>query len=212
MTVAATSSLFLALEVEDVVANQLRRFQKNVSELHWVPRAAFHVTLRYMHVIERRIELIERLSTVTSQPFDMKVSGVGHFELLDGAVALWAGVVPAPSMCSLHHILDRIAIDLGSLPPRSPWKPHISLGFRSETHPDMTRWENDHLNLNLPASRVSGFGLYTPRKLPGTGGYERLAWFPFPLLEKDEGALPHAQDEIKFPSPPNNEHLEGHDS
>jgi RNA 2',3'-cyclic 3'-phosphodiesterase len=178
MMVAASSALFLALEVHTSLADRLLRLQRHVSNPHWVARAALHVTIRYLRIIENHAELIERLAGVKARPFDMKVSGVGHFDLLDGAVALWAGVEHVPEMWNLHIALDRIALEMGSLPPSRPWRPHISLGFRSQMHPSVTQWTHDLRDLDLPAAGVIGFGLYTSRKLPGTGGYERLAWFP----------------------------------
>ncbi|GGX69232.1 hypothetical protein GCM10007385_42980 [Tateyamaria omphalii] len=186
MSVPASSALFIALEVENSAARNLLGLQSGVSDAHWVPRAALHVTMRYLRVIERQDELIERLNSVTRATFKMKVAGVGHFDLLDGAVALWAGVKPVRAMCDLHEALDNIALDMGSQRPSRPWKPHISVGFRARPHASVTTWKQQHKTLDLPSENVTGFGLFSSRKLPETGGYERIAWFPLSLEARND--------------------------
>jgi RNA 2',3'-cyclic 3'-phosphodiesterase len=187
MTVLASSALFLALDVGNPVGDHLIGLQSDVTEAHWVPRAGLHVTMRYLGVIpaEHQHDLRQRISGVNVPAFDMKVSGVGHFDLLDGAVALWAGVEPAPAMRALHDALDKIANDLGFMPPSRAWNPHISVGFRAQMAPSVERWKEDHENLDLPAVRVSGLGLFTSNKLPKSGGYERIASFPFSTISPE---------------------------
>lgn len=120
--------LFVAIRPPEVIRDLLIDAMDDGADFRWQDEEQLHLTLRFVGEVDRPIaeDLAAALGTVRSQPFDIRISGVGRFEQRS-AGSLWAGVEPKPPLAALAAKVERMCQLVGLEPERRAFHPHITL-------------------------------------------------------------------------------------
>ncbi len=151
--------LFVAIELPPDVRERLLMLCSGLRGARWVRDGQFHVTLRFLGELDRRAALAveQALHGVRCDPFELAVSGLGHFPPRGTPRVVWAGVEPQDELRHLHDRVDRVLRRSGQAPEGRKFAPHITLARLKGT----------------PLGQVLGF-------LEGHGG---LRCEPFPVAD-----------------------------
>ena len=86
--------LFVAIPIPDQLRLRLTGLRGQVPGARWTLPENMHLTLRFVGEIDEDAadDVHDALARITADPFDVQLSGVGHFESRGQVRALWAGV------------------------------------------------------------------------------------------------------------------------
>lgn len=172
--------LFTAIRPPLPVIDALFDTMEGLENARWQDEEQLHITLTFLGDVPEVVldDLAVALARVDFAPFDLVVSGVGHFEHKGRVHALWAGVEPAPALIDLQRRVSEACERAGAHPERRRYQPHVTLARFSRPSAGIAAWLAQHGTLRLPAFPVTGFGLYESRLSHGPAHYEELARFP----------------------------------
>lgn len=160
--------LFVAIDLPDVIKDQLEAIQGGVAGATWVKRHAFHITLRFLGdqiPPERLNPIMEALDKVQSPPFEIMLNGVGRFppSMRGAARVLWVGVQPQSGITELHNRIQRALDTVGFGAADHKFTAHVTLARLKTSNP--TREINAYLERNVSFRtgpiRVSEFVLFS---------------------------------------------------
>jgi len=156
--------LFAAVAVPEAIGEGLTRRQQGLPGARWRPVEAFHITLRFAGEIAENLaaDFDAELSTVSHEPFEVALAGVGAFG--DGADihAVWAGVEDGGALRRLAARCESAARRAGLKPDKRAYAPHLTLAYLRRADPArVAAWIQNHNLLKSPAFRVNAFGLYS---------------------------------------------------
>lgn len=163
--------LFAAIEVPDLIGQDLARLQTGLPRARWRPLGALHITLRFFGEIGERQadDLDAELSRITSPGFDLTLKGVGEFGEAHMSEAVWAGVEANDRLTVLAGRCEAAARRAGLAPSTRTYKPHVTLAYLRGTPDDrVAAWIRTHNLKIFEPFRVTRFGLYSSRL--GAGG------------------------------------------
>jgi len=120
--------LFVAIRPPEAIRDSLIDAMADSPELRWVGDEQLHLTLRFIGEVERPLadDIAAALSRTRSEPFELRVAGVGIFERRNSG-ALWAGVQPKAPVAALAARVERACVGAGLEPERRAFHPHITL-------------------------------------------------------------------------------------
>lgn len=120
--------LFVAIRPPEYVCDLLIDAMNDSADFRWQDDGQLHLTIRFIGEVERPLadDLASALSRIRSDPFELRISGVGRFEQRGGG-ALWAGVEPKGPVAALAAKIERICQQVGLEPERRAFHPHITL-------------------------------------------------------------------------------------
>jgi 2'-5' RNA ligase len=156
--------LFAAVAVPEAISEGLTRRQQGLPGARWRPVEALHITLRFAGEIAETLaaDFDAELSTVSLEPFEITLAGVGAFG--DGADihAVWAGVEDGGALKRLAARCESAARRAGLKPDQRAYAPHVTLAYLRRPDPArVAAWIQNHNLLKSPPFRVSAFGLYS---------------------------------------------------
>ena len=133
--------LFVAIEIEAAVAHEIAALEEELrrrvaalaprSRITWVPAERLHLTVRFIGEVDERraAELAQALQPVLStEPFDLIVSGVGAFPGSGPARVMWVGL--AGGLEALQAVEQEVSARLAQFGvPREDraYRPHLTL-------------------------------------------------------------------------------------
>ena len=128
--------LFIAIPFTKKLENELLRFQKELQgngfSGRFVPPENFHLTLAFIGEFHDPDLVLDAIESVAFKSFDIRLSGVGHFQDL-----YWAGIEENPMLVSYVKNLRRELAKRGIPYDRKKFLPHITLirhaAFRDKT-------------------------------------------------------------------------------
>lgn len=124
--------LFVAIDLPEVLKQQLSALTTPIDGVRWTPTANLHLTLRFIGDVPQDVadEIQAVLLEVQSPPFSLQLSGVGTFpgNPRKPPRIIWAGLSNPPALQSLHEKIETVLRDLGLTPDNRPYTPHITLG------------------------------------------------------------------------------------
>ncbi len=134
--------LFVAVDLPAELREEIAGMMDRVHGARWANPKQLHITLRFLgDTAEAELpHLIERLSTVEQQAFQLRLCGVGVFpEPREGRRekpprVLWLGIQPTEELATLKHAVDAA---LSVAPEEAQFSPHLTLA-RFSTRPDRT--------------------------------------------------------------------------
>jgi 2'-5' RNA ligase len=120
--------LFVAIRPPEAICDLLVDAMDDSPELRWVGDEQLHLTLRFVGEVERPVgdDLAASLEPQRSEPFDLRISGVGRFDQRRGG-AVWAGVEPKAAVAALAAKVERACQSVGIEAERRAFHPHITL-------------------------------------------------------------------------------------
>ena len=162
--------LFVAIDLPETVKSSLSQISGEMAGAKWVAGAEIHLTLRFIGEVDPETfsRIRKKLSAVSSPPFALSLTGVGHFPPHGHPRVLWVGLEPRPELVLLQQQVEAALQQTGIAAEERPFSPHITLARLKETPASaVARFETLHAGLALPPFEVPEFILYssvlTPR-------------------------------------------------
>jgi len=121
--------LFVAVPLPEEIKDQLEALCIGLRDARWPRDRQFHVTLRFLGEVEphRARALEEVLHGVRAEPFELALSGLGHFPPRGKPKVLWAGVAPLEPLADLHRAVGRALRHAGVGPDERKFAAHVTL-------------------------------------------------------------------------------------
>lgn len=190
--------LFVAIDLPQDVKEALSALCAGVPGARWVPAENMHVTLRFIGEVNGtlRDDIIEALSGVRADGFDLEMQGVGHFETRRQPHALWVRVVRSEPLLRLRESVEN-AVQRAGLPPESrKFMPHVTLARLKEAPAGRVQgFMQEHNLFRSRAVPVTGFTLFSSFLSRSGAIYRPEAEFPF------DGAGTEAEEEEEIYDP-----------
>lgn len=174
--------LFVAIALPEDVTDALSALCSGVPGARWVPPENMHLTLRFIGEVDGGAcdDIAEALAAVRGQPFDLTLTGVGHFESRRQPRALWAGLVRSEPLARLRESVESAVQRAGLAPEGRKFAPHVTLARLKDAPAD--RVQQFLAAHNLFRSRpfpVTGFTLFSSFLSKSGAIYRPEAEFPF---------------------------------
>ena len=171
--------LFVAIRPPEHIRDLLIDAKDDSPELRWVSDDNLHLTLRFIGEVERPLaeDIAAALSRIRSDPFELRVTGVGTFEQRNGG-ALWAGVQPKEPVAALAAKVERPCVSAGLEPERRAFHPHITLArWNRRSAAAVKDFLERNRALTSAPFAVDGFTLLESRLSRHGAHYEAVASF-----------------------------------
>jgi RNA 2',3'-cyclic 3'-phosphodiesterase len=173
--------LFAAIAVPWDIAQGLAEHQTGLNGAHWRTAEQLHITLRFIgNTAEPKADDLDaELAAIAQEPFDLELTGVGHFgEALD-IHAIWAGVAENPALRQLQKRCESAARRAGLEADTRVYRPHVTLAYLKRPDPGAVMdWEAANNLLHSPVFRVARFGLYSSHQTRDGSAYELEGDYP----------------------------------
>ena len=171
--------LFIALRPPESVRDLLIDTMEALDGARWQDDEQLHLTLRFVGEIDRHQaeDVADALSLVPMQPFDVVLSGVGHFERKGRPHAIWARAEPSPELSALRGDVERACRSAGLAPETRAFHPHVTIArLNSHTAP-IGAWLARHGTLRA-SWRAAKFGLFESHLSRSGARYELIETYP----------------------------------
>jgi hypothetical protein len=112
--------LFVALDFPEQVRLELGRLCFGLKGAKWMTEDQLHLTVRFIGEVDGAVfrDIKEALQTVTAEPFDLELRGIGFFPPKRNPEILWVGTEKNPSLDHLKQ--NRIDHCESRCPPGGP--------------------------------------------------------------------------------------------
>ena len=172
--------LFVAIRPPPVVIDALIDTMEGLETARWQDEEQLHLTLAFAGEVEwhRAQDLCAALSSISFEPLDLIIEGVGHFEHKGRVTAIWARVSKSAPLLALHQRVTRACESAGIALEHRRFTPHITLARLSDGAPGLGDWLAYHQGLTAPPFIASHFSLFSSKLSPAGSIYDELARFP----------------------------------
>lgn len=157
--------LFVALDLPDYAKDAISSLQRGLPDARWSTVDTLHITLAFLGDLEGRRfkEAMHALAEVQTRPFNVKLSGIGHFPPRGPVKQLWVGIQPEPELERLKRSVDRVLDDVGVDVDRRRFVPHVTFARFRFPPPEnrMGSFLRRNALFGLPPFIVSDFHLYS---------------------------------------------------
>ena len=177
--------VFAALPVPEPIADEAAELMdEQVPGANWRPIENLHVTLAFYGELDEPViaDLDAQLACIATRPFQMRLSGAGHFSQGGQPTSIWLGVEDSEPLRDLARACSRAARGAGFTPEPRVYRPHLTLAYL-ERDVEFVRIQRFEQRLSLwksPAFTADRFHLYSSRqRKPGKPNlYEIEAVYP----------------------------------
>lgn len=172
--------LFVALELDPLLIDDLEEARGGVESAHWQRDNQLHLTLAFIGDASRKVkrEIEDSLSRIRFDPFELELSGVGMFGKPKQPKVLWAGVADKKPLCHLH---DKIAAAMTQIDvdiDHRRFKPHVTLArFRRRAPARVGDWLTYNEQLVTRSMMVDRFVLFSSERTSEGSFYRHEAEF-----------------------------------
>ena len=168
--------LFVGLRPPAPVRDVLLGAMGGVERARWQDEDQLHLTLRFVGEIDAPLanDLAAALAQVDAAPFDLRITGVGHFERKGRATTLWAGLAASPQLLAFQQKIERACQRVGLAPEGRKFAPHVTLARLNTSAGPIGGWLAAHGALTAPPWRVEEFRLYESVLTPAGSAYTWL--------------------------------------
>lgn len=174
--------LFVAIDLPEEQREHLEDLCFELPEARWTPHDQLHLTLAFMGEIDgsRARDVEEELSRVSCDPFELVLSGVGHFPPRGEPRIVWAGVLPSEPLASLQRQVTRALLHAGCELERRKFHPHVTLGRLHAAPPQhVASWLTERGAFSSGPFPVTEFLLYS--SILGREGATHVVEREYPL-------------------------------
>ena len=121
--------LFVAIDFPEAVRARLVALSVGVRGARLLPPEQYHLTLRFIGEVDGAVfsDITEALGDIAAEPFNLRLSGVGHFPPSGPPRVLWAGLAPSEPLLRLQGRIENRLCGLGLEPESRNYAPHITL-------------------------------------------------------------------------------------
>ena len=154
--------LFFGIHPPDAVRRELLGIMSGVDNARWQDDAQLHLTLRYIGEVDTPMaeDIANAASSLSFEPFEIAVSGVGYFEKKQRPTLLYARVIPTEPLLRLQRKLERIVQRCGLEPEARKFTPHITLARLNTAAGPLAPFLARHEGLALGPWHVKDYILY----------------------------------------------------
>jgi 2'-5' RNA ligase len=168
--------LFVGLDLPWEVKEQLARISCGLPGARWLEFEQIHLTIRFIGEVDGGVfdDAMAALDTVTMEPFDLTLKGVGFFPPRGRAETLWVGVDMSEPLTMLRTRVEAALARAGIEREQRKFSPHVVIARLKDT--PLTRLGQYLVEYNLFESmpfRVNEFNLYSSM-LSSTGAIYRI--------------------------------------
>jgi 2'-5' RNA ligase len=157
--------LFVALELPEDIKLSLAPLARGLGDIRWLLPEQQHLTLRFIGELDhgRMEDVVEALATVAGTPFELELSGIGHFPPRGEPRVIWVGVEKSEALKRLKRSVDRALDEVGLEPEGRKFVPHVTLArLRRPLSPHrLASWLAAHSLYRSARFQVRGFQLYS---------------------------------------------------
>ena len=147
--------LFIAIPLSDRIRASLADSQEILRAAgvtgSWSPTENLHLTLAFIGEYGEPDEILDAVSAVSFEPFDLHVSGTGSF-----SDTLWAGIEKNEALEKLVRRIRKSLAVAGIPFDRKKFRPHITLARRSSLPADLSSLPGPDLSVMT----VDSFSLF----------------------------------------------------
>ncbi len=174
--------LFIATDLPATLIQTISDMQKHLRSVtesaRWVRPESMHLTLKFLgEVAEEKLGAIdERLGRIRTQPFKVRVSGVGFFPNDRAPRVFWAGI-ESPALQELAQKVEEQTVELGFRAEKRPFRPHLTLArSRRDRRIDtaLVGESAPFLEREFGTFTTDRFYMYQSRLRPTGAEYEQL--------------------------------------
>lgn len=172
--------LFTAIELPEALREDLSALEEPLAGAKWVEEDNLHLTLRFAGDVDNRVadEFADALAEIESEPFSLKIDGVGAFGGRDPRV-IFANIAASPPLEALARAHERAARNAGLAPEGRAFKAHVTLARLRHARPDdVARYLQRHGDVRSEPFAVTRFVLLSSRPKVGGGPYVEEAAYP----------------------------------
>lgn len=130
----------------------------------WVSDENLHLTLRFVGDLEGHVfdQLATALDRISVPPFDVTLSGVGHFPPRKQPKVLWVGVSESEELRNLRDRIERTVVDQGLEPQRRKFHAHVTVArLNGSPSERVARFLSSYAMFRCEPFLVKTFHLYT---------------------------------------------------
>jgi 2'-5' RNA ligase len=119
--------LFVGLDLPGEVKEQLARISCGLPGARWLEPDQIHLTLRFIGEVDGGIfdDAIAALGTVTMEPFDLTLKGVGFYPPRGRAESLWVGIDRSEPLAILRTKVEAALARAGIEREQRKFSPHV---------------------------------------------------------------------------------------
>lgn len=127
--------LFVAVDLPSDIREELATICFGLPGARWVPTDQLHLTLRFIGEVDGNLfkDINEMLSSVTAEPFTMRLKGIGHFPPRKRPRVLWVGIEANDSLLRLRGKIESALVRGGLEPEGRKYSPHITIARLKDT-------------------------------------------------------------------------------
>jgi 2'-5' RNA ligase len=175
--------LFVALDLPGEQKDQLLALCNGLPGARWARDRQFHLSLCFLGETDgptfQRVR--DALHGVRSDPFELALSGVGHFPPRGAPRVLWAGIESCPELLDLHAHVVRVLRRAGIAPEERRYAPHVTLArLRDTPLPRLVAFVREHAELRSAPFPVTDFQLFSSTL--GSQGAQHRVEASYPLF------------------------------
>lgn len=156
--------LFVALSLPHDLQVRLSGLRGQVPGARWVPPENMHITLRFIGEVGTAAaeDIHGELERIDTDPPDIRLSGVGHFESRGQVRALWAGVERNEELLRLQAKVEKACQRAGLVSETRRYHPHVTLARCKSTNlARAAHFIEDHSAFAVPPFPAESFVLYS---------------------------------------------------
>lgn len=156
--------LFVAIELPEQQKQLLREICYGLPGAKWLDENQMHLTLRFIGEVDGAAfrDAREALSTVSVEPFEVAIKGVGHFPPRGAPQMLWAGIADNGDLTHLRNKVESTLVRHGFDPERRKFKAHVGLAKVKDTSPaKLATFLREYALFRLPTFAVTEFCLFS---------------------------------------------------
>ncbi len=172
--------LFIAIRLPQPVIDRLFDLMEGVENARWQSDEQLHLTLRFIGEVDRpqAEDLAQAISAIQFAPFDLQISGVGHFEKKGKIHAIWAGVEENTALTALQARVEHACQSAGLAAETRKFTPHVTVARLNQSAGDVHHWLNAHPQFSCPTFTVQHFFLCESHLSNNGSIYQYIARFP----------------------------------
>jgi 2'-5' RNA ligase len=156
--------LFIAIDLPDDHKSRIGSICYGLPGTRWMPEEQIHLTLRFIGEVDGASygRVADILGEIESEPFELKVRGIGHFPPRRTPRVLWLGLDKSEPLLRLRNRIEMKLQQTGLAPEGRKFSPHITIArFRNPPLTKVASFMSAHSLFELPTFQAKEFHLYS---------------------------------------------------
>jgi RNA 2',3'-cyclic 3'-phosphodiesterase len=173
--------LFAAIDLPEQLKEEVAALGRNLTGARWVPMDQLHLTLRFMGDADENLfqDIRRTLGEVRGAPFQLTLTGKGHFPPGREPRVLWVGMEKNRALDKLQERVERAVIAVGIPAETRRFSSHITLArLRNGSPAEVSEWERRQVAFSDPVFAVEEFHLYSSILTRDGAVHRREATYP----------------------------------